>query len=183
MLLFVLVVGGTILGVLMLRTLIPVVRADATTAKQRLASYVQIDLPEDYTPLATLDWKMLYLIPMSGVWIEADGGDSVIAIVRLEGAMASKPAVRERALEAVKDQAIGAGVVEKTEPLDDIRGAKVNSFVVRKAADQRQRVLTHSIALGDEHFIIDYQTPESQFEVDKVRALFKSIRPAENADQ
>lgn len=174
---FVVVFGGIVLAVLMLRTLVPTVRSDATIAQQRLNSFVSIDLPEKFAPIATLDWQMLYLIPMSGVWIEADAGDSVISIVRLEGAMANKPSVRERALQAVKDQAIGSGTVERTELINDVRGANLNSFVVRNPDGSRSRVVTHNIAVGEAHFLIDYKTPEPEFSEDALRILFKSIKP------
>lgn len=178
-LLALIVVGGLVLGVFLLRTLIPTVVSDQQLAAQRLSEYVDITLPEEFAPIATLDWKLLYLIPMSGVWVEADGGDSVISIVRLEGGMRDDPKVRSRAIEALRDQSIGSGTIEKTEPLVarvNGRERELKVLLVRDPAGNRSRVVGVDIELRGSPLLIEIKRPAAEFDADEVKSILGSIR-------
>lgn len=178
-LLIFLLVGGLVLGVFLVRTLIPNVTSDPVAAQTRLDEFLTIDLPDDFAPIATLDWKLLYLIPMSGVWAEADGGDSVISVVRLEGSMRDDPKVRKRAIEALRDQSIGSGTVEKTEPMTAVvngREREVNVLLVREPSGSRSRVVGVDIELRGHPFLIEIKRPASDFDSDETKVILKSIR-------
>lgn len=182
-----LIVGGLIVGVFMVRTLVPTVGSDAAAARERLEAFVPTlaaSLPEGFEPVSTLDWNLLYLVPMSGVWVEAGGGDSVISIVRLEGRMKDDPEVRERAVEALRDQAIGAGMVEKTEPMMAVVGAAERELKVLLVRDpqggRRYRVVGVDVVGrgqdGSEYpLLIEIKRPAEDFNVEEVKTILRSL--------
>ena len=123
-------------GLLLLRTVVPTVGSDLETARLRTQRLLPMTLPPGFPPTATLDWNMLYLIPMEGVWIDGGNG-GVITLLHLGGRVAADDTLRRRAADALQEQVRGSADVESTDPMDVVVRGRAETIDVLTLRDRQ----------------------------------------------
>lgn len=167
-----------ILAVMLARTVVPEVTEDGPLAERRLAELLTVRLPEGFRPAATLDWNLLYLIPMRGVWVEGPQG-AELTLLRLGGRVADDETLRQRAAEALGEPSGGRSEIESSVPLAlTLRGREVSVplLTLRDAAGDRWRRFNLSIPTDEGPVLLEWRQKEAAFETAVVRQTLASIR-------
>ena len=172
-----LLAGLVVLAVMLARTVMPEVTEDRLLAQRRLERLLPMELPAGFEPAATLDWNLLYLIPMSGVWCRGEAGGE-ITLLQLSGRIADDETLRRRAIDALQDPS-GAVDVESSVPLSvTVRGREesVSLLTLRDRAGGRFRRFSVTVATDAGPVLLEWRQPEAAFDTDTVRRSLSTIR-------
>ena len=165
-------------GLLLLRTVAPTVTEDAEAARLRAQRLLPMALPAGFRPAATLDWNMLYLIPMEGVWIEGEAG-GVVTLLSLGGRVSEDETLRQRAADSLREQVRGSADVEDSTPLEVVirgRAETLELLTLRdRATGERSKAFSRAFATADGPVFLEWRQPEAAFDADAVRRAMISI--------
>ena len=173
-----LLAGLVFLAVAMARTVVPEVIEDGPLARERLSELLPMTLPPGFEPAATLDWDLLRLIPMRGVWCRGEAGGE-ITLLRLGGRVAEDEGLRRRAAEALAGPDDGRSEVESSVPMTvQVRGREetVPVLTLRDRGGQRTRRFHLAVPTDAGPVLIEWRQPEAAFDAEVVRRSLASIR-------
>jgi hypothetical protein len=162
----------------------PQLTEDAARVGVVEAEMLRIDVPPDFEPRGTIEWNVLGLVLMRGVYYELVGGDGLLMLLHVDSRLMGEPDVREHVERTLREKGGGGPPLEITESEDrifNVRGRNV-TFRYRRgrdpANDSRYRLVEGVVDGNTGTVLIAFRIAEEAWELRQgaVEATITSIR-------